>query len=443
MAPPYPPSLGAGKGAGGPFALGGVPYTASTKQCAAHFGPLWGCGVCATLPPVMPWPHIRALEDPEVRAGAALFAAVVAALFVANSPLDPAYEWLLHIPVVVQVGALTLDKHFLLWVNDGLMALFFLLIGLEVKREVLGGVLGTPRRAALPLLLAVGGMAAPALIYTALNYADPVVIKGWAVPVATDIAFALGVMALLGPRAPAALKALLLSLAIIDDVGAITIIAVFYTDNLAPVGLGLAAAAFFFALALNKARVQKISPYIVLGVIMWVCVLKSGVHATLAGVLLAAVIPMRCAGPGPCPLERVEHGLAPWVTWLVLPLFAFVNAGVPLAGLGGGLLAEPLPLGIVMGLVFGNPLGIMAMAFLATRSGLARLPEGVSWWHILGMSFLCGVGFTMSLFIGTLAFGDDPALGQQVRLAVLVGSLVAGTAGFLILRSARVRAREQ
>lgn len=361
-------------------------------------------------------------------------AAVVAALCIQNSPLSWAYEVLLNMPIAVQVGPLELAKPLLLWVNDGLMAVFFFLIGLEVKREILAGELSSPRRMALPAFAAAGGMAAPALIYTAINWGDPVALQGWAVPVATDIALALGVLSLAGPRVPAGLKILLLSLAIIDDIAAITIIALFYTDDLSWAALALGAGAFAGAMTLNRAGVTRVTPYVLLGIVMWVFVLKSGVHATLAGVLMALTIPLTARDGTPGPLEHVEHTLHPWVVWLIMPLFAFLNAGVSFI-YHPAILLEPVPLGILAGLLIGNQIGVPAMVALGVRLGLARLPPGVGWRHIWGMGLLCGVGFTMSLFIGTLAFEDaDPILGQQVRLAVLLGSLVSGIAGWVVLR---------
>jgi Na+:H+ antiporter, NhaA family len=385
-----------------------------------------------------PMPHRRPVDlftCPQARAGAFLMFAVVAALAIKNSDLAWAYQWLITMPVIVQVGPLELAKPLLLWVNDGLMAVFFFLIGLEVKREVLAGELSSPRRMALPAFAAAGGMGAPALIYAAINWGDPAALQGWAVPVATDIALALGVLSLAGPRVPSGLKVLLLSLAILDDIGAIIIIAVFYAQGLSLAALSLAAIGLAVAVTLNRCGVVRASPYVLLGIFTWVCVLESGVHATLAGVLIALTVPLRARDGSDGPLKGMEHALHPWVMWLIMPLFAFMNAGVPLSGIGEGLLFAPIPLGILVGLIIGNQIGVPAMVALGVRLGLARLPPGVGWRHIWGLGLLCGVGFTMSLFIGTLAFEDaDPILGQQVRLAVLLGSLLSGVAGWAVLR---------
>jgi NhaA family Na+:H+ antiporter len=372
----------------------------------------------------------------EAAGGIVLVGAAALALGVANSPLFDLYRALLALPVGVHVGDFELDKPLLLWVNDALMAVFFLLVGLEIKREVLAGELASLRRAALPGIGAAGGVIGPALVYGALNWHDPVALHGWAIPAATDIAFSIGVLALLGRRVPASLKVFLLALAIIDDLAAIVIIALFYTADLSLLSLALAAAAIVALAALNLARVRALAPYVLVGIALWVFVLKSGVHATLAGVALAFAIPLRgAAGETESPLQRVEHTLHPWVTYGILPVFAFANAGVPLAGLTPAGLLEPVSLGIALGLIFGKQFGVMAASWLAVRLGLGSLPEGANWLQFYGVALLTGIGFTMSLFIGTLAF-QSPEHHVALRIGVLGGSLVCAVAGYLVLRAA-------
>ncbi len=382
----------------------------------------------------IPIARLSALLKHEAAGGVLLMLAAAAALALDNSPLAHLYDALLTIPVVVQVGALVLEKPLLLWINDGLMALFFLLVGLEIKRELLEGNLSSWRQAVLPALAALGGMAAPALIYAALNADDPAALRGWAIPAATDIAFAVGILALLGSRAPAGLKVFLLAVAVIDDLGAILIIAAFYTADLSLTSLGVAAAAAAVLLALNLCGVTRLLPYILVGVVIWVAVLKSGVHATLAGVIVALFIPLRTGdASAPPPLLRAEHGLHGFVALFVMPVFAFANAGVHLGGLSPGDVLSPVPLGIAAGLFFGNQIGIFGLTWAGVRLGLCRLPEGVAWRHVYGASALAGIGFTMSLFIGALAF-DDPAQQAAVRLGVLSGSLLSGVVGYAVLR---------
>jgi NhaA family Na+:H+ antiporter len=372
----------------------------------------------------------------EAAGGIVLLAAAVLALLLANSPLHHAYDALLETPVSVRVGALGIDKHLLHWINDGLMAVFFLLVGLEIKREMMVGALSSPSRAALPAIAAVGGMIAPALVYVAFNYSDAKALGGWAIPAATDIAFAVGVLALLGPRVPASLKIFLLALAIIDDLGAIVIIALFYTDDLAVTALLLAFLGIGILAAINRAGVTRIAPYIVVGVFIWVCVLKSGVHATLAGVATALAIPLQGEPGEEGPLEGLEHSLHTWVTFGILPIFAFANAGVSLGGLTLAKLTGALPLGIAAGLVIGKPIGIFAATWAAVQSGIGQRPEGASWMHILGVACLGGIGFTMSLFIGMLAF-PEPHYAADLRIGVLAGSLVSAALGALVLTKAR------
>jgi NhaA family Na+:H+ antiporter len=388
--------------------------------------------------------RIAALLHHEAAGGVLLMLAAALALALDNSPLAGLYDAILTTPVAVQVGALAIDKPLLLWINDGLMAVFFFLVGLEIKRELLEGQLSRWDQAALPAIAALGGMVVPALIYVGLNHGDATALRGWAIPAATDIAFALGAMALLGSRVPVALKVFLLALAIIDDLGAIVIIALFYTAELSPLSLAGAAACTAVLVGLNRMGVARVAPYLLVGLVMWVCVLKSGVHATLAGVIAAVTIPLRGAGsdnernagPGtPSLLHRLEMDLHPWVAFLVMPAFAFANAGVALGGLSLADALAPIPLGIALGLFFGKQLGVFGFAWLAARLGLCRLPRGVTWLQIYGVALFAGIGFTMSLFIGTLAFAD-PAHAAAVRLGVLSGSLLSAVAGIVVLRLA-------
>jgi len=370
----------------------------------------------------------------EAAGGVFLVAAAAAALIISNSPLDWLYARLLDTPVGVRAGPLALEKPLLLWINDGLMAVFFFLVGLEIKRELLRGELSTFGQAALPVVAAIGGIAAPALIYVGINAGNAVALRGWAIPSATDIAFAVGVLALLGPRIPSSLKVFLLALAILDDLGAILIIALFYTAGLHWVSLLLAGMGAAVLLALNRRGVTRLAPYLLTGIFIWVCVLKSGVHATLAGVVVAIAIPMSANAAGePTLLEQLEESLHPWVAFAILPLFAFANAGVSLQGLSLAKLIEPVPLGIALGLFIGKPVGIFCASWVAVVGGLAPRPEGASWAQLLGVGMLGGIGFTMSLFIGMLAF-TDPAHAAPLRLGVLSGSLLSALAGFLVLR---------
>ena len=371
----------------------------------------------------------------EAAAGIVLACAAAVALVLANSPLATFYDALLDVPAVVGVGALEIRKPLLLWLNDGWMAIFFFLVGLEIKRELLEGELSDRRAAALPVIGALGGMAVPAAIYVAIARGDPVALAGWAIPTATDIAFALGVMSLLGSRVPASLKILLAAIAIIDDLGAIVIIAAFYTDHLSLLSLGLAAVALIALVALNRAGVRAVVPYALVGAVLWVCVLKSGVHATLAGVAVALAIPLRVPPGATSPLPQLEHALHPWVAYLILPAFAFANAGVSFAGVGLQALAEPVALGTALGLLLGKPIGVFGAVWLAIVVGAGRRPEGAGWTQIFGLALLCGIGFTMSLFIGGLAF-DDAAHATQVRLGVLGGSILSAVLGYLLLRAA-------
>jgi NhaA family Na+:H+ antiporter len=378
----------------------------------------------------------QAFFEHQSAAGIMLIFAALLALILDNSPLAWLYDALLLNPLIIQIAELELNKPILLWINDGLMAIFFFLVGLEIKREVIEGRLSNARQAGLPIAAAAGGVIVPAIIYVYFNASDPEALRGWAIPAATDIAFALGILALLGSRVPTALKVFLLALAIIDDLAAIVIIAVFYTSELSASALMIAAAGTAGLAVLHRTGVTRLSPYVVVGLIVWVCVLKSGVHATLAGVVVALFVPLRAINArGASPLKETEHALAPWVAFGIMPLFAFANAGVSLHGLSLDDFFAGIPLGIALGLFVGKQLGIMSFAWLAVKTGLARLPDGVSWMQIYGAAVLAGIGFTMSLFIGTLAF-DDPGHAAAVRIGVLSGSLLSAVAGYLILRLA-------
>jgi NhaA family Na+:H+ antiporter len=352
---------------------------------------------------------------------------------VANSPLADDYAGILH----WKIGGLDL----LHWINHGLMALFFLLVGLEIKRELLVGELDSWRRRALPLIAALGGMVLPALIFFAVNWQTPENWRGWAIPTATDIAFALGVLSLFGSRIPNSLKVFLTSLAIIDDLGAILIIAIFYASDLSGLALGVAGAVTLALVVLNKLGVTRLGPYLLLGVLLWASMLFSGIHATLAGVVLAMTIPLGAPdgqdnNASDSALYRLEDALGRWVAFVVLPVFGFANSGVSLAGLNAEMMLAPLSLGIVLGLFAGKQLGIMAFIIAGSRAGVAKLPAGATWRQIYGVAVLCGIGFTMSLFIGLLAFDEQQQQQQQIaatKLAVLVGSLLAAVIGAAIL----------
>ncbi|HEX6102345.1 MAG TPA: Na+/H+ antiporter NhaA [Alphaproteobacteria bacterium] len=369
----------------------------------------------------------------EAASGVLLLVTAALALIAANSPLAGMYGAFLDLPVGVRIGDFGLQKPLLLWINDGLMAVFFLLVGLEIKRELAEGELSTRQQAMLPCIAALGGMLVPALIYAAVNLGDPVALHGWAIPAATDIAFALGVLALLGNRIPPSLKVFLVALAIIDDLGAIVVIALFYSGELSLWSLGLAAGVMLCLLALNRAGVTRIAPYMLLGIALWLFVLESGVHATLAGVAVALAIPIREDEAGRSPLRELEHVLHPWVAFLVMPAFAFANAGVSFAGITVGHLFAGVPLGITLGLFLGKQIGAFGAAWLAIRAGWSRMPEGADWGLLYGTCMLAGIGFTMSLFIGTLAF-DLASYAAPVRLGVLAGSALSGFAGYLVLR---------
>jgi NhaA family Na+:H+ antiporter len=373
----------------------------------------------------------------ETAPGVLLFVAAILAMVVANSTLAPFYHTFLEIPIVLSVSAFVIDKPLLLWVNDGLMAVFFFLVGLELKRELLEGELSDPRQALLPVAAAIGGIAIPSLIYAAINAGDDFAHRGWAIPAATDIAFALGVLALLGDRVPRGLKVFLLTVAIVDDIGAIIIIAVFYSATPSAVTLYVAGAAMLALLVMNRLGVLRIAPYILIGLVLWAAVLKSGVHATIAGVLLALTIPLRTEKPERSPSRQLERDLHGSVTFAVLPLFAFANAGVSFAGMALADLAHPITTGIALGLFLGKQAGIMAISGALILVGWARLPKGATWGSFYGVAVLTGIGFTMSLFIGSLAFKGELAVALPVdeRVGILLGSAVSAIAGYLILRA--------
>ena len=373
---------------------------------------------------------LHAFARLEASGGIALVLAAAAALVMANSHLAPLYHDTLATKFGVVVGDYALKKTILHWINDGLMAVFFFLVGLEVKREIMEGELRTPVQAVLPLFAALGGMILPALIYLLVTGGEAKARDGWAIPTATDIAFALGALALLGSKVPAALKAFLLAVAIFDDIGAIIIISLFYTDQLAPTPLIVACVATLGLLVLNLSGRRNFFPYFLVGFILWFAVLKSGVHATLAGVITALAIPIK-RKDGRSPLHEVEHGLHPFVAFVILPIFAFANAGVTLSGEMQAFLA-PVTAGIVAGLVLGKTAGVFGTAWLAVKLGLARLPGAVSWPMLLGVALLSGIGFTMSLFIGTLAFPAD-SFASEIRLGVLMASLVSALLGITLL----------
>nr|WP_232918105.1 Na+/H+ antiporter NhaA [Pseudomonas syringae] len=363
----------------------------------------------------------------ESAGGLVLMAAALAALIVANSPLADSYFAALH-----AVFAGLSVSH---WINDGLMAIFFMLVGLEIKREVLAGQLASWSQRALPGFAALGGMVVPALIYVAFNWGRPDTIGGWAIPAATDIAFALGVLSLLGKRVPLSLKIFLSALAILDDLGAVLIIALFYTSDLSIPMLLAALGSIAVLVALNRLGVKKLLPYLIVGALLWFFMLQSGIHATLAGVALALCIPLgKPDEEARSPLLHLEEKLHPWVAFAVVPIFGFANAGVSLSGITADKLVDPVPLGVALGLLVGKQVGIFAMAALAIRAGLARLPDGSNWGQLYGVAALCGIGFTMSLFIGALAFPGTPELVDEVKVGVLIGSVLSAVLGVVVLR---------
>ena len=374
----------------------------------------------------------------EGSAGYLLMIAAVLALIVENSGLSGYYDQFQNLKFTVALGGAGISKPLVLWINDGLMALFFLLVGLEIKREMLQGQLSNRDQIVLPVIAAIGGMAVPAIVYLIVTGGDDYLFRGWAIPAATDIAFSLGVLAMLGSRVPLALKVLLTTVAVIDDLGAILVIALFYTSKLS-IGFLLAGLVCLALLVLLNLRGEgRLWPYMLIGLVMWVCVLKSGVHATLAGVALGATIPLRAVNVDHSPLTHLEHALHPWVAYFILPQFAFVNAGVPLGGISLADLVAPLPLGILLGLFVGKQVGIFCTSFLAIKLGAAKLPAGMSWMELYAVSVLCGIGFTMSLFIGGLAFPGSDVM-NDVRMGILSGSLLSAIWGYLVLRAAIAR----
>ena len=389
---------------------------------------------------------IRNFLKMESAGGRVRMAAAARALLAANTGAAGLYSYFIETPVEVRVGGLQIAKPLFLWVNDGLMAIFFFLVGLELKREFLEGELSDASSIVLPAVGAVGGMVVPVAIYLFINQDDPAGFNGWAIPAATDIAFALGILSLLGSRVPISLKVFLVSLAIFDDLGAIIIIAAFYSADLSSTALVVAAACLVALTIMNRRNVVSISSYVLIGLIMWIAVLKSGVHATLAGVALAAFIPMRDPGNSHySPLRELEHDLHQVVAFGVLPMFAFVNAGIDLSGVGLSDVLHKVPLGIATGLFIGKQIGIFLLCLAAIKLGLARLPQGASWGSLYGVSILCGVGFTMSLFVGSLAF-ENPLVEQDLvfdeRLGIILGSLLSGIMGYVVLHLSLPKAHD-
>ncbi len=392
---------------------------------------------------VLPGRAARALQDffrLEAAGGILLIGAAVFAMIFANSPLSHLYELFREFPLQARAGELNIEKPLLLWINDGLMAIFFLLVALEIKREVLSGQLSSRAQLIQPLVCAAAGVAVPGLIYVWINAGDAQATRGWAIPTATDIAFALGILSLLGSRVPVAMKLLLSTIAVLDDLIAIIIIAMFYTSNLSMQALGAAVITLLLMVVLNRLKVRALTPYLLLGAVMWVCVLKSGVHATLAGVATGLLIPHVDKDneisdeEEYSPLEWLEHALHPWVAYVILPVFAFANAGLALGGMAFSHLLAPVPLGIALGLVVGKPIGIVGAALLAHVSGIARFGEGMNLKAMIGVGMLCGIGFTMSLFIASLAFKGHPEMAESSVLGVLCASVIAAIAGYLWLR---------
>lgn len=376
----------------------------------------------------------------ESSSGIILIFITIFALILRNSPLSDYYYDFLHISVNFSIASLVITKPLYLWINDGLMALFFLVVGLEIKREILGGHLSSWDKISLPSFAAFGGMLVPALIYTFFNYTDSQAMSGWAIPTATDIAFSLGILSLLGKRVPLSLKIFLMALAIIDDIGAVIIIAIFYTSNLSLESLYIGLFIVCILFLMNRLKVTTISLYMIVGIILWITVLKSGVHATLAGIILAFAIPMDVKEIGEkrlSPGRHLKHSLHYWVAFFILPLFAFANAGVNLKEIDFEKLTQGVPLGIILGLFIGKQFGVFIFTLLAVKLNLAKLPKCTTWLQIYGISVLTGIGFTMSLFIDSLAFMDDTMYSYTDRLAILIGSILSGILGYLILRFAK------
>ncbi len=379
---------------------------------------------------------LREFVNTQGNSGMVLVGAAIAALALTNTAAHGWYAGLLQLPLHLELGPVVLHKSLLQWVNDGLMAIFFFVIGLELKQEFVAGSLSTPDKIRLPVFAAVGGMAVPALLFVLFNHGDAVALRGWAVPTATDIAFSLGVLMLLGARVPTGLKAFLLALAILDDLGAVLIIALYYSEGLSAPHLLAAAGCLALLAACNRCGLRSPAPYLLVGAVLWYFVLKSGVHATIAGVLLAFTIPARPADGGPSPLQNLEHDLNRWVAFLILPVFAFCNAGIYLLDISLAELGDSLTLGVLLGLLLGKPLGICLFTALALALGLGSLPQRVRWPDFAGMACLCGIGFTMSLFVSMLAYDGMPLLIEESRLGILLGSLLSALAGYFILRAA-------
>ena len=371
----------------------------------------------------------------ESAGGITLMLTAVFAMILANSPALGLYNSFLNMPVEVKIGALEIAKPLLLWINDALMAVFFFLVGLELKRELVEGELSDPRNIILPGIGAVGGMIAPALIYVFFNAGDPETLHGWAIPAATDIAFALGILSLLGSRVPVSLKIFLTSLAIFDDIGAILIIAFFYTSKLSITALIVAACCIPVLAYMNKRNVYSKSCYIMVGVVLWVAMLKSGVHATLAGVILAMFIPMESRDKSSSPLREMEHSLHSVVAFIILPIFAFANSGINLAGVGVEQLIHPVPMGIAFGLFIGKQIGVFSFCWIAIQCKIAQMPKGMNWCSLYSTAVLCGIGFTMSLFVGSLAFVEITNKAFDERIGIILGSLASGIIGYFLLKS--------
>lgn len=375
---------------------------------------------------------LKSFFHSEAAGGVILIITTILALVAVNSPLAACYDAFLQLPVRLSAGALIIDKPLLLWINDGLMAIFFLLAGLEIKREMLEGALSTWRGASLPLFAALGGMIVPALLYYGLAYHQSEILSGWAIPMATDIAFAVGILALLGNRIPSSLKIFLLALAIIDDLGAILVIALFYTESLHLTALYWALGFSLLLILMNRMQVRSLSLFGVVGFCLWVAVLKSGIHATVAGVVLGFLIP-HARGQKNSMLHRLEHGIHPWSAFVIVPLFAFANAGLPLNHISMDTVMSPLSLAILVGLWIGKPVGVFIFSWLAVKMGFAKLPNQVRWSQITGIAMLCGIGFTMSIFIMNLAFGSSSAIAETARFGILIASVLSGGLGYFYL----------
>ena len=386
---------------------------------------------------------VRRFLQKESTAGIILMLVTVLALIFSNTFLSEFYNNFLHTTIEFKIGSiLDISKPLILWVNDGLMAIFFLLIGLEIKRELILGHLSSISKIALPAIAAIGGMLVPALIYVFFNYDDEFALRGWAIPTATDIAFALGILSLLGNKVPVSLKIFLMALAIFDDLGAILIIAFFYTSDVSTLSLLMALVCIIILIAMNKMEITLVSAYALIGVLLWVFVLKSGVHATLAGIILAFTIPLNAINEKRkriSPVKSLQHYIHFWVAFYILPIFAFVNAGIDLRSLSFDLIINPVSLGIILGLFIGKQLGVFFFVYIAVKFKLASLPKGTTWAQVYGVSVLTGIGFTMSLFIDSLAFQDSSMFSYTDKLAILIGSILSGLLGYLILLKAKSR----